>query len=210
MRRANATVGLKVPVALPGAQLPGKIIRVAKVRGVESHGMLCSSKDLGFAENAEGLLVLPGDAEVGRNVRELLDLDDQLLTLKPTPNRGDCLSLLGVAREVTAVSGAPLRMPEMKAVRPSVTEKFPVALRASACPRYGAPVRGVTRGATTPYGWSAASAQRIRSSARWCTHQLRDLEPGSLAPFVSPSSRRNRVRFAKAARTHGSMARTRL
>ena len=85
-------------------------------------------------------------------MRELLDLDDQLLTLKPTPNRGDCLSLLGVAREVAAVSGAPLRMPEMKAVRPSVTEKFPVALDApQACPRYcGRLVRGVNARAATP------------------------------------------------------------
>ncbi len=149
---ANVRAGLKVPVALPGARLPGKEIRVAKVRGVESHGMLCSAGELGLAADTEGLLVLPEDAPLGRNIRELLDLDDQLLTLKPTPNRGDCLSLLGVAREVGAVSGAPLRMPEMKAPRITITEKVPLALDApQACPRYcGRLVRGVNARAFSP------------------------------------------------------------
>src|SRR5262245_36227784 len=88
----NVRPGMKVPAALAGAQLPGATIAVAKVRGVESHGMLCSARDLGLAQEAEGLLALPDDAAPGRAVRELLDLDDQLLTTKPTPNRGDCLS----------------------------------------------------------------------------------------------------------------------
>jgi phenylalanyl-tRNA synthetase beta chain len=148
----NVRADMKVPVALPGAGLRGKTIGVARIRGAESHGMLCSSEDLGLTDNADGVLILPDEAAVGGNVREVLDLDDQLLTLKPTPNRGDCLSLFGVAREVAAVSGAPLRMPEVKAARVSVTEKFPVVLEApQACPRYcGRLVRGVNARAATP------------------------------------------------------------
>src|SRR5262249_51606744 len=121
----NVKVGTKVPTALPGAQLPGKAIAVARGRGIESNGMLGSGPDLGLAEGAEGLLLLPENAVVGRNVREVLDLDDQLLTLKPTPNRGDCLSVLGVAREVGAVCGASLRALEIRPARVAATEKFP-------------------------------------------------------------------------------------
>src|SRR5215471_16147425 len=126
----NVRPGIKVPIALPGARLSDKEIKVATVRGVESHGMLCSAVELGLPQDVDGLLVLPDDAEVGRSVREVLDLDDQLLTLKPTPNRSDCLSLIGIAREVSAVSGASLRMPEIRPVRVSVTEKIPVVLEA--------------------------------------------------------------------------------
>ncbi len=148
----NVTAGSKVPTALPGARLPTATIKTAKVRGVESHGMLCSAKDLGLAEDAAGLLVLPADAAVGADVRQLLDLDDQLLTLKPTPNRGDCLSLVGVAREVAAVTGAALILPEIKTARTAITDRLSVTLDApQACPRYcGRLVRGVNARATTP------------------------------------------------------------
>lgn len=148
----NVTAGIKVPAALPGANLPGAAIRVAKVRGVESHGMLCSAKELGLAEDAAGLLVLPPDTAVGTDVRKLLDLDDQLLTLKPTPNRGDCLSLLGFAREVSAVTGALLAAPEPRAVRATVADRLAVTLEAPrACPRYcGRLVKGVNATAATP------------------------------------------------------------
>lgn len=89
----NVAAGLKVPCALPGAVLPGDFkIKVAKVRGVESSGMLCSARELGIAEDASGLLVLPADAPVGESIRRYLDLDDTLFTLKLTPNRADCLS----------------------------------------------------------------------------------------------------------------------
>ncbi|MCC7486251.1 MAG: phenylalanine--tRNA ligase subunit beta [Burkholderiales bacterium] len=162
----NARAGMRVPVAMPGARLPGKAIRVARVRGVESHGMLCSAQDLGIAGDADGLLALPNGAEPGRDVRELLDLDDQLLILKPTPNRGDCLSLLGVAREVAAVTGAPLRTPEIRAARVSVTDRLAVTLDApQACPRYcGRVVRGVNARAATPE-WMVRRLERsgIRS-----------------------------------------------
>ena len=108
----NVAPGLKVPCALPGANLPGNFkIKVAKVRGIESSGMLCSAKELGVAEDASGLLVLPSDAPVGESIRTYLDLDDRLLTLKLTPNRADCLSLAGVAREVAALSSTPATYP---------------------------------------------------------------------------------------------------
>jgi phenylalanyl-tRNA synthetase beta chain len=103
----NVAVGLKVPCALPGAQLPGDFtIKIAKVRGIESSGMLCSAKELGIAEEASGLLILPSDAPVGQSIRQYLDLDDNVFELKLTPNRADCLSLLGIAREVGAITGA--------------------------------------------------------------------------------------------------------
>ena len=162
----NAAPGIKVPAALPGAKLPGGEIKVASLRGVESHGMLCSAKDLGLADESTGLLVLPDDAAVGTDVRKLLDLDDWLLTTKPTPNRGDCLSLLGVAREVAAVTGAPFTHPDIKAPRVAATERLSVTLEApQACPRYcGRLVKGVNAAAATPE-WMARRLARsgIRS-----------------------------------------------
>jgi len=150
----NVRVGIKVPTALIGARLPQMEIRSANVRGVESQGMLCSERELGLAEDASGLMVLPQDAPLGVNLRELLDLDDQLLTTKPTPNRGDCLSLLGMAREVAAVSGARLNVNEIKAVAPAISDRLAVTLDApAACPLYcGRIVRGVNPSAATPRG----------------------------------------------------------
>src|SRR3990172_9131775 len=140
----NVRLGIKVPTALGGARLPGIEIRPVKVRGVESQGMLCSAKELGLSENADGLMVLAAEATVGVNLRELLDLDDKLLTTKPTPNRGDCLSVLGVAREVTAVTGAKLTPVSIKPAAISTKDKVAVTLEArEACTRYyGQLVRG--------------------------------------------------------------------
>jgi phenylalanyl-tRNA synthetase beta chain len=149
---ANVAAGMKVAVALPGARLPGGAVEVASVRGVESRGMLCSARELGIAGEAAGILALPASAVPGSDVRRLLDLDDQVLTLKPTPNRGDCLSLLGVAREVAALTGALLVQPEVRPVRPAITDRLAVAIAApQACPRYcGRLVRGVNAAAATP------------------------------------------------------------
>jgi phenylalanyl-tRNA synthetase beta chain len=96
---------MRVALATVGATLPGIEIRQAKVRGIESSGMLCSAKELGIAEDASGLMALPADTPLGVDLRKVLDLDDRLITIKPTPNRGDCLSMLGVAREVAALTG---------------------------------------------------------------------------------------------------------
>ncbi len=149
----NVAAGLKVPCALPGAKLPGDFtIKVAKVRGVESSGMLCSAKELGIAEDASGLLVLPADAPVGQGIREYLDLDDRLLTLKLTPNRADCLSLTGIAREVAALTGAPARYPEVGEAPVTIETRRDIRLEAPhACPRYcGRVIAGVDARAPTP------------------------------------------------------------
>ena len=157
----NARAGMRVPAALPGARLPGMEIKVAKVRGVESHGMLCSALELGLAEEAAGLMELPSDAATGQSLRELLDLDDQVLTTKPTPNRGDCLSVLGLAREVAALGGAALRWQMPSPVAAAIDDSIDVVVEAPAdCPRYCARiVRGVDARAATP-DWMVRRLQR--------------------------------------------------
>lgn len=111
----NVRVGVKVPCALAGAVLPENFkIKPTKMRGVASNGMLCSAKELGNDDGVNGLLILPDDAPVGMNIRDYLDLDDTLFTLKITPNRADCLSIKGIAREVAALTGCAFRQPEIK------------------------------------------------------------------------------------------------
>ena len=149
----NVAVGLKVPCALPGAQLPGDFtIKIAKVRGIESSGMLCSAKELGIAEEASGLLILPADAPVGQSIRQYLDLDDNQFELKLTPNRADCLSLLGIAREVGAITGAATSLPVVPEVPATIADTRAVVLDApEACPLYcGRVVRAVDAKAPTP------------------------------------------------------------
>ena len=149
----NVAVGLKVPCALPGAKLPGDFtIKIAKVRGIESSGMLCSAKELGIDEDASGLLVLPADAPVGQSIREYLDLDDNQFELKLTPNRADCLSLLGIAREVGAITGATTNLPVVPEVPASIADQRNIVLDApEACPLYcGRVIKGVDAKASTP------------------------------------------------------------
>ena len=149
----NVAAGLKVPCALPGAKLPGDFtIKIAKVRGIESSGMLCSAKELAIAEDASGLLVLPADAPVGQDIRAYLDLDDRLRTLKLTPNRADCLSLSGVAREVAALTHTPACYPQIKHAAVTTAERREIVLDApDACPLYcGRVIAGVNAKAPTP------------------------------------------------------------
>jgi len=149
----NVGAGLVVPCALPGAELPGGlVITVAKVRGIESSGMLCSAKELGIAEDASGLLILPADAPVGQSIRQYLDLDDQLFTLKLTPNRADCLSLTGVAREVAALTDTPAQFVDVQPVPATIAAQREIVLDApEACPLYcGRVIRGVNAKAPTP------------------------------------------------------------
>lgn len=157
----NVRAGMRVPAALVGAKLPGIEIKLAKVRGIESRGMLCSAKELGLSEEASGLLELAPDATIGQSVRDLLDLDDQVLTTKPTPNRGDCLSVLGMAREVAALSGSKLKWQTPAAVASSITDVMAIRLDAPAdCPHYSARIiRGVNATAETPQ-WMARRLQR--------------------------------------------------
>jgi phenylalanyl-tRNA synthetase beta chain len=154
----NARVGIKIPCATVGAELPpgedGKPfkIKVGKLRGVESQGMLCSAKELKIADDNGGLLELPADAPLGQNIREYLNLDDTLMTLKLTPNLAHCLSVYGIAREVSALTGAPLKAPTFPSV--AATNQDTLAVKISApdlCGRFsGRVVRGVNTKAQTP------------------------------------------------------------
>ncbi|HEX4797908.1 MAG TPA: phenylalanine--tRNA ligase subunit beta [Burkholderiales bacterium] len=157
----NVIAGMKAPVALVGARLPGVEITQAKVRGVESNGMLCSAKELGLSQDHSGLLALPAEAPLGSDVRRVLDLDDQLVTLKLTPNRGDCLSLRGVAREVSILTGAPLKGPAVPAAQVTQNDKRNIRLQEpAACPRYcGRVIRGVNAKARTP-AWMMQRLER--------------------------------------------------
>jgi phenylalanyl-tRNA synthetase beta chain len=149
----NVVPGLKVPCALPGATLPGDFkIKIAKVRGIESSGMLCSAKELGISDDTSGLLVLPSDAPVGESIRHYLDLDDRLLTLKLTPNRADCLSLTGIAREVSALTNTPANYPQIDTIRATTAAQRNVILDApDACPLYcGRVISDVNAKAPTP------------------------------------------------------------
>ena len=158
----NAAAGLKVPLAKVGAKLPGGMeIGVAKMRGVESSGMLCSARELGLSQDHGGLMVLPEGAMIGSSIREALNLDDTLFTLKLTPNRADCLSILGVAREVAALTGAELCMPAMPPVDVTLNEILPVEVLApDLCGRFGGRVlRGVNARASTP-AWMVERLER--------------------------------------------------
>ncbi|MEO6625842.1 MAG: phenylalanine--tRNA ligase subunit beta, partial [Burkholderiaceae bacterium] len=154
----NARVGIRVPCALVGAALPpgadGKpyVIKVGKLRGVESQGMLCSARELKLSEEHDGLLELAADAPLGQNVRDFLRLDDCLMTVKLTPNLAHCLSVYGVAREVAALSGAPLHSPEFPPVAVGIADALPVKISApDLCGRFsGRIVRNVNTKANTP------------------------------------------------------------
>ncbi|AZC17544.1 phenylalanine--tRNA ligase subunit beta [Pseudomonas sp. CMR5c] len=149
----NVRPGLKVPFAMIGAQLPGDFkIKKAKLRGVESNGMLCSQAELQIGEGNDGLMELPADAPVGEDIRAYLSLDDASIEVDLTPNRGDCLSLAGIAREVGALYAAKVQRPEVKAVPAVHDEVRPVdVLAPAACPRYlGRVVRNVDLSKPTP------------------------------------------------------------
>jgi len=154
----NARVGIKVPCAMVGAELPpgedGQpfLIRVGKLRGVESFGMLCSARELKLSDDHGGLLELAADAIVGQNIREHLLLDDTLFTLKLTPNLAHCLSVYGVAREVSALTGAPLNTPAFPKAHSALTDVLPVKVNApDLCGRFsGRIIRGVNPKAATP------------------------------------------------------------
>ena len=155
----NARAGIKIPCAMVGAELPpaeagGKpfMIKVGKLRGVESQGMLCSGRELGLGDDHEGILELPADAPVGKDIREYLDLDDQIFVIKLTPNKADCLSLMGMAREVSAITGAALCAPKWTPPAVSIDDKRKVTVEdKELCGRFaGRVIRGVNPQAKTP------------------------------------------------------------
>ncbi|WP_458129710.1 phenylalanine--tRNA ligase subunit beta [Pseudomonas sp. Z2-11] len=149
----NVRPGLKIPFAMIGAELPGDFkIKKAKLRGVESNGMLCSQAELQIGEGNDGLMELPADAPVGQDIREYLGLDDASIEVDLTPNRGDCLSLAGLAREVGALYDAPVTRPAV-AVVPAVHDEVRSVevLAPAACPRYlGRVIRNVDLSKPTP------------------------------------------------------------
>ena len=163
----NVRAGMRVPCALPGAVLPpgadGKPfeIRVGELRGVQSEGMLCSARELKLSEDHAGLLELPDDAPVGQDFRDYYQLDDRKLTIKLTPNKADCLSVLGVAREVAAFTGTALTPPTFNAVVATSDEVLPVTIRApDLCGRFtGRIIRGVNARAVTP-AWMKQRLER--------------------------------------------------
>jgi phenylalanyl-tRNA synthetase beta chain len=168
----NVRVGMKTPLAKIGAHLPGGVnVGRAKLRGVESEGMLCSAKDLGLAEVSEGLLELADAAAVGADVRALLKLDDVIFEINITPNRGDAMSILGLAREVAVIGACPLKIPAPRAVPAATGEAFPVHLDApTAAPRLvSRVVRGLDLHAKSPY---------------WLQERLRRAGLRSISPVV--------------------------
>ncbi|MFI9659834.1 Phenylalanine--tRNA ligase beta subunit [Pseudomonas aeruginosa] len=166
----NVRAGLKIPFAMIGAELPDDFkIKKAKLRGVESFGMLCSAKELQISEENAGLLELPADAPVGQDVRTYLELADYTIEVGLTPNRGDCLSLAGLAREVSAIYDVPLAPVAVDAVAAQHDETRPVELAApAACPRYlGRVIRNVDLSRPTPL-WMV---ERLRRS------DIRSIDP---------------------------------
>lgn len=170
----NARVGIKIPVALVGALLPGDFkINQSKIRGVESFGMLCSAKELGLIEEANGIMELLPDAPMGVDIGTYLKLDDQIIEIELTPNRGDCLSIQGVAREVAAINHLGILKPDFKEVASTIQDTFPVTVHESkACPRYlGRVVRGINTAALTPL-WMQ---ERLRRSGLRSIHPVVDI-----------------------------------
>ncbi|HAK51692.1 MAG TPA: phenylalanine--tRNA ligase subunit beta, partial [Gammaproteobacteria bacterium] len=167
----NARAGIKIPFALVGAKLGDDKIKKAKLRGVQSFGMLCSERELGISENHEGLMELPADAPVGENVRDYLQLDDSIIDLDLTPNRSDCLGLTGLARETGLINELDVSYPEITPVEPTIDDTFPVELgNPATCPRFvGRVVRNIDLHAPTPL---------------WMQEKLRRCDIRSIDPIV--------------------------
>jgi len=187
----NVRAGMKAICAMAGAVLPpgpdGKPfhIKVGKLRGVESQGMMCSAKELKLSEESSGLMELPAEAPVGMNIRDYLALNDLKFTIKLTPNKADCLSVLGVAREVAALTGAPLTVPDNRIVPVTLDEKLPVKVSApDLCGRFsGRVIRGLNARAATP-DWMV---QRIERSGQRSVSALVDISNYVMLELGRPS-----------------------
>lgn len=163
----NCRKGLKVAVATIGAVLPGDFkIKAAKLRGEPSEGMLCSFSELGISEDHDGIIELPADAPIGTDIREYLQLNDHTIEISVTPNRADCLGIIGVARDVAVLNKLALNEPAMDAVPAAIHDTFPITVESpEACPRYlGRVVKGINVKAATPL-WMREKLRRcgIRS-----------------------------------------------
>jgi phenylalanyl-tRNA synthetase beta chain len=169
---SNVRAGMRVAVAIEGATLPNDlVIKATKLRGVPSCGMLCSARELGLAEESEGLFELPADAPLGKAVREYLQLDDYFIDVSITPNRGDCLSILGMAKEVVALTECEIRLPDVHEIKATTTASLAVKIQAEeGCPRYvGRVINQVKADAVTPV---------------WLREKLRRSGLRSISPIV--------------------------
>jgi len=170
----NARTGIKVACAEVGAILPGNFkIKKAKLRGVVSMGMLCSQSELGLSEEHDGIMELASDAPLGTNVRNYLDLDDQCIDVDLTPNRGDCLGIRGVAREVGVINKMCVNTPTIDAIPSTITDTLSIELEApEACPRYvGRIIKNIDANAKTPL-WMV---EKLRRSDLRAIHPLVDI-----------------------------------
>lgn len=165
----NVRAGMKAPVATIGAILPGDFkIKKGKLRGVESQGMLCGASEIDLEDKIDGLLELPVDAPVGVNIREYLKLDDNVIDISITPNRGDCFSIRGIAREVAVINQLQMNEPEIKSVDATITDEKKVVINTDGAPRYlGRVIKNVNVKAATPEWMEQALA---RSGIR--THSI--------------------------------------
>ncbi len=188
----NVRVGIKVPCALVGAQLPpaeeGKPlfeIKLGQLRGVESQGMLCSAKELKLSDDQGGLLILKDEAPAGQSIRDCLQLDDTLFTLKLTPNLAHCLSVYGIARELSALTGTALRHPEFPAAKVLHSERLPVRIEApELCGRFsGRIIRNVNTQAATP-SWMV---ERLARCGQRSVTALVDISNYVMFEFGRPS-----------------------
>lgn len=187
----NVRAGMKAICAKAGAVLPpgadGKPfeIKVGELRGVQSQGMMCSAKELKISEESSGLMELPADAPVGQDIRDYLGLNDLKFTIKLTPNKADCLSVLGVAREVSALTGTPLHVPTARVITPTSTEILPAKISApDLCGRFtGRVIRGLNARATTP----AWMVQRLERSGQRSVSALVDISNYVMLELGRPS-----------------------
>jgi phenylalanyl-tRNA synthetase beta chain len=170
----NVAVGQKVPFAQVGAVLGTDFkIKKAKLRGVESQGMICSEEELGFSEQSDGIMVLSSDAETGLDIRQYLQLDDALIEVDLTPNRGDCLSINGIAREVGVLNKLTVSSPTIDPVQPTIKDTFPITLDSPTdCPRYlGRIIRNINTEAQSPL-WLQ---EKLRRSGIKCIDPVVDV-----------------------------------
>ncbi|HAV34790.1 MAG TPA: phenylalanine--tRNA ligase subunit beta [Massilia sp.] len=199
----NVRAGMKAICAKAGAVLPPGLdgkpfeIKVGKLRGVESQGMMCSAKELKISEESSGLMELPEDAPVGTNIRDYLGLNDLKFTIKLTPNKADCLSVLGVAREVSALTGSPLTFPAARPVAVTTDEILPVKVSApELCGRFsGRVIRGLNAKAATPE-WMK---RRLERSGQRSVSALVDISNYVMLEVGQPSH------VFDLAKIHGSM-----
>lgn len=170
----NVFAGMKSPLAVPGVKLPnGLKLRKSKIRGVVSNGMLCSAIELGLGDESDGIVELAADAPVGTPLSDYLGLPDAIIDLDLTPNRGDCFSVLGIARDVAALTGQPLQGPELAAVAATIDDTYPVECPVpAACPRFvGRVIKNIDLAAKSP----AWMTERLRKSGIRAIHVVVDV-----------------------------------